>query len=505
MKINANIEYLYQRYNGYVGDEIPIRKASSLLLTFLDGITTEQDVTNGIIKYEFKGIADKSLPFQELIFDKSIIQPKSIFLKIHYLNMILQIIPDSFFKKYNISRKAILGITVSISLYYVSLQTLKNGIISERKRGQGERLFSRVDFCIDYQQVRKECAIIEEDEFNIFCKLFAKDIEHLDLTETVCLYAYKGDIFILNIEEFVEYILFEVERRFIESATKEEKDAYYQDKGTEFESIAYGSLGMFWEGLHHTAYYFPASDKKVELDIVAVEDNSITVFECKSGTINLQEVVDDAIRLKIHNKVKKAHESLFNFSRYLSCGNEYSLECDGQEIRGRCKDYDLINVQMYSADFVSSNIHTLFPEYISGVKSPVLVISLEHLLAIALDCHFKKKNIRDYFIARKEYMLKYPRMRFENNELDLYYEIANESKGSMFSEMKANGWFEHLNPNARIMGSYHDGFGNEIRPASDMLGKLDEFLLYGILRNGKEWFEINKRYLRFFEEFVSVD
>ena len=48
-----------------------------------------------------------------------------------------------------------------------------------------------------------------------------------------------------------------------------------------------------------------------------------------------------------------------------------------------------------------------------------------------------------------------------NNELDLYYEIINEDKNTMLSEMKRQGILDQLSPNSSIFSTFHNEFGEE--------------------------------------------
>ena len=74
----------------------------------------------------------------------------------------------------------------------------------------------------------------------------------------------------------------------------------------------------------------------------------------------------------------------------------------------------------------------------------------------------------------------------------------------MLAEIKRQGILEQLAPNAKIMSSFHNEFGEEIRPAQVMLKTLDSFLLTGILKKGKSWFNINRRYLKNLEEYLLI-
>lgn len=64
-------------------------------------------------------------------------------------------------------------------------------------------------------------------------------------------------------------------------------------------------------------------------------------------------------------------------------------------------------------------------------------------------------------------------MRFDNNELDLYYEIINEEKDTMLSQIRKQGWLDGIDPHATIMSTFHNQFGRETRPSKTMLLALD--------------------------------
>lgn len=64
---------------------------------------------------------------------------------------------------------------------------------------------------------------------------------------------------------------------------------------------------------------------------------------------------------------------------------------------------------------------------------------------------------------------------------------------------------DSLNKNGRVIGSYHDAFGNDTRPAVILLRGLDTFLIENLFRTGKSYFRINKRYLKNLEEFIIIE
>ncbi len=154
-------------------------------------------------------------------------------------------------------------------------------------------------------------------------------------------------------------------------------------------------------------------------------------------------------------------------------------------------------------DFIASNVHVMFPEYLEE-RSPILSLSIEHLLAMMLDARTKNKDIFEYWRKRKKDIQEHSGIYFDNNELDLYYEIVNEDKNTMLAELKRQGIIEQLNPNTKIISSFHNEYGEEVRPAKEMLNTLDLYLLMSILERGKTWFGINKRYLKNMEEYLQI-
>ncbi len=74
----------------------------------------------------------------------------------------------------------------------------------------------------------------------------------------------------------------------------------------------------------------------------------------------------------------------------------------------------------------------------------------------------------------------------------------------MLAELKRQGIIEQLNPNTKIISSFHNEYGEEVRPAKEMLNTLDLYLLMSILERGKTWFGINKRYLKNMEEYLQI-
>lgn len=158
---------------------------------------------------------------------------------------------------------------------------------------------------------------------------------------------------------------------------------------------------------------------------------------------------------------------------------------------------------MYPMDFIASNMHVMFPEYLEE-RNPILSLSIEHLLAMMLDAKSKNKDIFDYWKKRKKDIQTYSGICFDNNELDLYYEIVNEDNNTMLAELKRQGIIDQLNPNAKLISSFHNEYGEEVRPAKEMIKTLDICLLMNIFERGKSMFGINKRYLKNMKEYMQI-
>ena len=137
-------------------------------------------------------------------------------------------------------------------------------------------------------------------------------------------------------------------------------------------------------------------------------------------------------------------------------------------------------------------------------RSPILSLSIEHLLAMMLDSKSKNKDIFDYWKKRKKDIQAYSGICFDNNELDLYYEIVNEDNNTMLAELKRQGIIDQLNPNAMLISSFHNEYGEEVRPAKEMIKTLDICLLMNIFERGKSMFGINKRYLKNMKEYLQI-
>ena len=190
-------------------------------------------------------------------------------------------------------------------------------------------------------------------------------------------------------------------------------------------------------------------------------------------------------------------------TQYLQGADTSAFSCEKKTITGSTEDPICIHVTMYPMDFISSSLHTLFPEYLEK-DSPILTMSLEHLFAMMLDTEQNGKDIIAYWKKRKADIKKYPSIRLDNNELDLYYEMINEENGSMLNQIKQNGLLDNMNPHGRIISSFHNQFGQEIRPAKDMLMALDSTLLEGVFKYGKTRYGINKRYLASLEDCLLI-
>lgn len=254
----------------------------------------------------------------------------------------------------------------------------------------------------------------------------------------------------------------------------------------------------------HTLYYHPNKKQKMEIDVLFRDKDNIAVLECKSGTFNTVGLDrDELIKLRIHNKTKKAYKTLKAVTEYLERTEEYNFESKNQKIVGHTDNPVCIHISMYPMDFIASNMHVMFPEYLEE-RNPILSLSIEHLLAMMLDAKSKNKDIFDYWKKRKKDIQTYSGICFDNNELDLYYEIVNEDNNTMLAELKRQGIIDQLNPNAKLISSFHNEYGEEVRPAKEMIKTLDICLLMNIFERGKSMFGINKRYLKNMKEYMQI-
>ena len=242
----------------------------------------------------------------------------------------------------------------------------------------------------------------------------------------------------------------------------------------------------------------------MEIDVLFRDKDNIAVLECKSGTFNTVGLDrDELIKLRIHNKTKKAYKTLKAVTEYLERTEEYNFESKNQKIVGHTDNPVCIHISMYPMDFIASNMHVMFPEYLEE-RNPILSLSIEHLLAMMLDAKSKNKDIFDYWKKRKKDIQTYSGICFDNNELDLYYEIVNEDNNTMLAELKRQGIIDQLNPNAKLISSFHNEYGEEVRPAKEMIKTLDICLLMNIFERGKSMFGINKRYLKNMKEYMQI-
>lgn len=505
--MNNILEKLYKRYNQYgeYYSAYTVKNTYTMIRIIKDSKKQRIDIDKKIKEYEIDKLLEKHKDFQELIMDSKNIQPTSIFIRVHYLELIVSAIPESFFQRMSIDGSTIVELSLAITLYYFGLQTYKFSEI-EITGTEKKNIIGREDFYIGLSDIQKVRGKTTSEEFERYQNFFAKDIYKIREEDKAGLFLDGGELFIICINEFLDYMIFKLENTFKENCLNKEYSYYTEKKGYAFEEMVYGITQNFVQESYHTLFYYPNDKQKIEIDVLLKDAENLAVLECKSGTFDAFGVdKDEILKLQIHNKTKKAYKSLKKVSEYLMSSDDYRFECDEKTVTGNVKNPICIHVSMYPMDFISSNVHTLFPEYSEGVNSPILTISLEHLFAMMIDIKRSRKDIFEYWKQRKQDIVEHPGIHFDNNELDLYYEIINEDKDTMLSEIKRQGLLDQINPNGRIISSFHNEFGDETRPATKMLLMLDQYLLLGIFEKGKSWFGINKRYLKNLENYLRID
>lgn len=497
------LKNLYKRFNQY-GEYYsfpPIIKSATMAKIYREYSGKNVDVEDiiGDLEKKYWGMDIKR---ERLFLDSNAIQPKSTGFRLLLLQVVLDAIPESIYREIEISKIDILGITHAITLYYLGLHTeMFSGLKMDTT--QRHNLLRGIDFSFGLKEIQLVRGCTDEKSFMTYMKLLSEDI--IDLTnENACLFSDKDSYFIFCAGDFVDYVILEVERVVKNVSSTQEFDAYTKSKGQLFELLTSNIVQAISDDTYHTVYYYPNEKQRMELDVVARKKRDIVVFECKSGTFDVSGIEqDDIIKLQIKNKVKKAYRTLTTVEDYLSNNHKYMFKSGETNIEGDVGDYFLIHIFMYPMDFIASNIHALFKEYYNE-KNPILSISIEHLFAMIIDAHRNDVCLFEYWKRRKEYIQKYPGMFFDNNELDLYYNIM-VNKGSMLNEMVREGILDSFSPECRLTSTFHNQFEEEVRPAQRMLQQLDSNMLYRIMRNGKKECKLNKRYLKNLEEYLRIE
>ena len=499
-----------ERYNDFKGTGYYIKFDVTALQILQEGAIDKADLKNKIRKYDLiEYQKKKNDDYQELVLEFKAEQPKSKLLTFIYIELIANALPNSFFEKINLERKRLIQITLSIMFYNLFLQTY---IYGEKPLSTTQRkwLLGRDDFYLGIEEIKKVCWQIEKEDFETFCDKFAFDLENKEVSKLKGEKFYKnGDTyFILCIEEFLEYVLIKTERLFKDSCTNEEFSEYQRKKGFAFEEFVFSQLQSFYTNAVHSVYYYPQKDKVAEIDILLQEEDYLLIIECKSGTIELKSAsTDEEIRKKIDNKVKKAYNTLENANNYVTLNERYKFSNKSNVVEGESKDKEVLclHLSMYPLDAISSNVHVLNEKYIGESGNPKITMSFEHFLAICLDSHVRGMTVGTYLKQRKKNIIEHPKTHFDNNELDLYYQLTNKGNRLMLSESLENGILENFNDNIRIVTTFHNSSGKEFRPASEMLKDIDNRLLYSMFKIAKTQYGLNKRYMVNLNEYLLIN
>ena len=501
--MKKDLKLLYKRFNqfGEYTSSYTILHQYTIIQIYKELKKRDVDIEKMICDLEINPATSIYGEPKELVYETKDVQPKSMIHRLYYLDIISSSLPDHFFREIGICADSIVEITISIALYYLGLQTWS--FTDKNSNSTIKNIIGRKDFYIGLPELKIVRWKTSADELEQYQRLFACNIEHCS-PDKEALFLDGKEMFILCIDEFLDYILFQLEQLFKDNASEQDLANYYAVKGQAFEKLVFSAISPFFTEKYHTLFYYPNAQQKVEIDILIKNADNIAILECKSGTINTYGIQDEEVlRLHISNKTKKAYRSLKRVADYIYHNNNYSFWANGKEILCRDKNPICIHVTMYPMDFISSNLHTLFPEYLHE-DNPIITISLEHLFAVLLDAHQSKTDVFDYWKQRKNDIIKHPLMRFDNNELDLYYELKSNKSETMLMEIKQNGILDLINPNAKIISTFHDSKGNEVRPAQMLLQKVDSLLIPDILSRGKTLYCLNKRYLRDMKELLTI-
>ncbi|SDH94334.1 hypothetical protein [Proteiniclasticum ruminis] len=503
---------MYEKYNNFGQKDNSTISDIAALKMLQEVLFPYGNISDKFRKYNQLCMSKQQLTgdetFQNYPLIKEIPQPKSIFLRFIYIDLVIKSIPDDYFESLKMNRTDLSQLVLSISLYALFLQTYAFSNL-KITNSQKKWLLGSEDFYFRLDDLQRVCGKITLKSYNIFLDLFAYNLDMHEYPEPEIkkLYSKKGNLFILSIEEFLDYMLFQIESLYRTSCKDGEFSQYQQRKSLAFENLAYSLLQTEFSDTGHGMYYYPPNKKKIETDIITKTDKELIIFECKSGTIDLRRAsTDKEITMKVRNLVKKAYVSLEAVANYIQESNQYYFSNNQQTIIGK-SDIDntlCVHLSMYPIDFIASNIHVLNDEYLGKINKPKITMSFEHLASIIIDLQNNKNSLSNYLRIRQTAILNNSQKSFDVNELDLYNQLMDIDGKSILNEIINTDFLKKVNSNATTITTFRNCRGKEYRPSTYMIQNLDRVLLSSILKNGKNLFNLNKRFLRYFEEYLIV-
>lgn len=310
-------------------------------------------------------------------------------------------------------------------------------------------------------------------------------------------------MFILWITDFLNFILLKTEELYLQVKKIE---PFSTEKGFGFEKLVYDLTSCFFDKSVQSVYYINEA-KKSEIDLIYEDGKYLIIIECKSGTIDLEnKKKNEVIQKIIDNKIKKAYRTLDRAATYVNENDTLKFEYKNKTaaLNIHKEDYQIIylHLTMYSLDSLLSSIQRLDDKYYKESKKSKISMSLEHFLAVCMDCHDKNKSIGEYLHFRQELIREYPEVKFDNNELDLYYQLTSKS---MLKESLDNGILNQFNNDVQIMSSFHNQNNNEFRPASMMLERVDNSLMGMLIEMSKQTFGLNKSYINYMNQYMKME
>lgn len=97
-------------------------------------------------------------------------------------------------------------------------------------------------------------------------------------------------------------------------------------------------------------------------------------------------------------------------------------------------------------------------------------------------------------------MMKFPKMKFDINEIDLYHQVTNKGSTSMLMESIEKDILSSFCDNVQLFTSFKDSNGFEFRPAHDLILSLDNVLL-NMLLDGP--LGLNKRFISYIKQYFQ--
>lgn len=215
-------------------------------------------------------------------------------------------------------------------------------------------------------------------------------------------------------------------------------DKFSNIRGKAFENVCFKHLQMYFPNFKkYQSLQYDYKNGNHEVDMLMELENTVIVFECKSGAFDVYDFdKDDKLYEEFRKVFGNGYKTINDLNKYIKEGNNRFRTRDEKTINIDLKDKKVIyiNLSLYNIEFMQTNIQKIKSEKLKKVEIyPICWNYIDFLTLIQVAC-VDYNLFEQYFMKRYEIINNNKNLTFDYDEVDVFGFLTDPSQTEFVNE-----------------------------------------------------------------------